>query len=123
MTRKPFSSTKEYRHAVCASCPAGMACVAGLVRGVYQCYHCGKTWAFVYILNTAPKERSNPHTLFKRVQEITILETHFEACPLRDRKAEKDFGNKPMPGWQGIECADCRELRRKQELLDKQRRQ
>jgi len=99
MTTKDFISSKEYVRAVCASCPASLACVAGLTRGVYKCYRCGKTWAFVYLLNGS-KERLTMGTL-RRVACVTILEAHFEVCPLRNRKAEERLGGTHS------ECDEC----------------
>lgn len=105
MTQKPFISNKEYQHAVCASCPASLACVAGLTRGVYKCCQCGVTWAFVYMMNTQVK-KATISQLRDRVRRIVILEAHFEVCPLRIR-AEGKYGASITPYWRGIKCNAC----------------
>ena len=121
MTQKASSSSKEYQRAICATCPAAMACVAGAVRGVYRCYHCGKMWAMVYV-QRVDRDKVTAPSLFRATQEIVILEAHYDVCPKRDRESEKKYGSAPTPNWTGVQCRACREAQNKQEMLEKRRR-
>jgi hypothetical protein len=72
-------------------------------------------WAMTYIPRDRDRERITVTTLL-RVQEIALLETHYDTCPMRDRESEEK-----SPNWSSIQCRACRKALQKQEMLEKRR--